>query len=74
MSFFVPHMRYVPNLEMIGEYLDQEQTVGMCKRTPPEAYVRITHPRSLEQAADKVAREEKKKATAERNKFTGGGE
>lgn len=69
-SLFEPKTVYVPNLEMIGEYLDRGEPVGLCKRIEPKGHVRITHPLSLQAAADKIKRAEAKK----KNEFKGGGE
>lgn len=71
MSFFAPHTVFKPNMEMIGEYLDQGVKIGLCRRIATEAFVRVSHPKSLQAAADKIRREDHKKAAAERNKFSG---
>lgn len=61
LTMFIRKSVYVPDLDLIGKYLDSGQKVGMARRVPPTSSVRIVHPRSLEAADRKIKAAEKKK-------------
>ncbi|HUV03995.1 MAG TPA: hypothetical protein VMX94_02685 [Armatimonadota bacterium] len=61
LSMFLVKSVYVPNMELIGKYLDDKQQVGLCRRMKPTSSIRIVHPRSLQAASDKIKRAEAKK-------------